>query len=99
VPGDRAWVPSAERATAVAAGASEAHASAQRHTWLHALFGDKTDAECRLYDRLAHGFSAPGVPLVVLPMVLPSATFAYLQGEAVARWIVLFDARGPPSTR
>eukprot|EP01036_Dinobryon_divergens_P014005 gene14005-18899_t len=26
-------------------------------------------------------------------MVLPSATFAYLQGEAIARWIVLFDAR------
>ncbi|UVH55537.1 hypothetical protein NWF24_22175 [Variovorax paradoxus] len=99
VPGDRAWALSAERATAVAAGASEAHAPAQRHTWLHALFGDKTDAECRLYDRLSHGFSAPGVPLLVLPMVLPSATFAYLQGEAVARWIVLFDARGPPSTR
>jgi hypothetical protein len=41
----------------------------------------------------------PGVPLVVLPMVLPSATFAYLQGEAIARWIVLFDARGPPFAR
>ncbi|MGJ7535268.1 hypothetical protein ACSFCA_19250 [Variovorax sp. ZT5R36] len=99
VPGDRAWALSAERATAATTVASGAHAPAQRHTWLHALFGDKTDAECRLYDRLSHGFSAPGVPLLVLPMVLPSATFAYLQGEAVARWIVLFDARGPPSTR
>ncbi|HEX7863981.1 MAG TPA: hypothetical protein VF555_03485 [Variovorax sp.] len=102
VPGDRAWALSAERATttvATVATTSEAHATAQRHSWLHALFGDKTDAECRLYDRLSHGFSAPGVPLLVLPMVLPSATFAYLQGEAVARWIVLFDARGPPSTR
>jgi hypothetical protein len=63
------------------------------------LFGDHTDAECRLYDQLSHGSSVPGVPLVVLPMLLPSATFAYLQGEAIARWVALFDARGPPSTR
>ena len=66
---------------------------------LGALFGEHTDAECRLYDQLSHGFSAPGVPLVVLPMLLPATTFAYLQGEFVARWIALFDARGPPSTR
>ncbi|MDQ0037783.1 hypothetical protein J2W30_005562 [Variovorax boronicumulans] len=63
------------------------------------LFGDHTDAECRLYDQLSHGSSVPGVPLVVLPMLLPSATFAYLQGEAIARWVALFDARGPPSSR
>jgi hypothetical protein len=95
VPGDHAWALAVER-TAVAAKATD---SLQRHDGLYALFGDKTDAECRLYDQLAHGFSAPGVPLVVLPMLLPSATFAYLQGEAVSRWIVLFDARGPPFTR
>jgi hypothetical protein len=93
VPGDRAW------AVAASAEPSAERAPAQRHGWIHALFGDKTDAECRLYDRLSHGFSMPGVPLVVLPMVLPSATFAYLQGEAVSRWIVLFDARGPPLAR
>jgi len=63
------------------------------------LFGDHTDAECRLYDQLSHGSSVPGVPLVVLPVLLHSATFAYLQGEAIARWVALFDARGPPSTR
>ncbi|SCX60142.1 hypothetical protein SAMN03159363_2138 [Variovorax sp. EL159] len=95
MPGDRGWAVAAER-TAVAAKAS---GFVPRHDGLYALFGDKTDAECRLYDQLAHGFSAPGVPLVVLPMLLPSATFAYLQGEAVSRWIVLFDARGPPSAR
>jgi len=66
---------------------------------LGSLFGEHTDAECRLYDQLEHGSSAPSVPLVVLPMLLPSATFAYLQGEFVARWVALFDARGPPSTR
>jgi len=73
------------------------HKHAGHH--LASLFGDHTDAECRLYDQLAHGSAAPGVPLVVLPMLLPSATFAFLQGEALARWVALFDARGPPSTR
>lgn len=73
------------------------HKHAGHH--LASLFGDHTDAECRLYDQLAHGSAAPGVPLVVLPVLLPSATFAFLQGEALARWVALFDARGPPSTR
>ena len=63
------------------------------------LFGDHSDAECRLYDQLSHGSGALGVPTVVLPVLLPTATFAYLQGEAIARWVALFDARGPPSTR
>ena len=63
------------------------------------LFGDHSDAECRLYDQLSHGSGALGVPTLVLPVLLPSATFAYLQGEAIARWVALFDARGPPSTR
>lgn len=66
---------------------------------LAALFGHHSDAECRLYDQLAHGASAPGVPLVVLPLLLPTATFAYLEGEALARWVLLLRARGPPFTR
>lgn len=73
------------------------HKHAGHH--LASLFGEHSDAECRLYDQLAHGASAPGVPLVVLPMLLPAATFAFLEGEAVARWVALFDARGPPSIR
>lgn len=83
------------------AAAAQAEQAAHKHAGhaLAGLFGEHTDAECRLYDQLSHGASAPGVPLVVLPMLLPAATFAFLQGEAVARWVVLFDARGPPSIR
>jgi len=68
---------------------------------LAALFGLHTagHAECRLYDQLAHGAAAPSVPLVVLPMVLPPARFVYCLGEALARWVALFDARGPPLSR
>jgi hypothetical protein len=77
---------------------SGGHASHVSHG-IASLFGDHTDAECRLYDQLSHGSGALGVPMVVLPVLLPSATFAYLQGEAIARWVALFDARGPPPTR
>ncbi|WPG36156.1 hypothetical protein [Variovorax sp. EBFNA2] len=83
---------------AAAATAQAEHRHGTGHT-LASLFGVHDDADCRLYDQLAHGTGVPGVPLVVLPMLLPAATFAYLQGEAIARWVALFDARGPPSTR
>lgn len=85
-------------AAAAAATAQAEHRHVTGHT-LASLFGVHDDADCRLYDQLAHGTGVPGVPLVVLPMLLPAATFAYLQGEAIARWVALFDARGPPSTR
>ncbi len=67
--------------------------------WIDALFGQHHEADCRLYDQLAHGPAALGVPLMVLPLVLPVAVFDFLEGQALARWVALFDARGPPSSR
>lgn len=102
VPGDHARALAEVRATLAVAAVPQAQArdaAPPRHGWINALFGDRTDAQCRLYDQLAHGASAPGVPLVVLPMLLPAATFAFLEGEAIARWVSLFEARGPPSIR
>lgn len=89
-----ASVPAATPATTQARGDVHKHAHG-----LGSLFGEHTDAECRLYDQLGDGSATPNVPLVVLPILLPAATFAWLQGEAIARWVALFDARGPPSTR
>jgi len=67
---------------------------------LHALFaGHHSDADCRLYDQLAHGSAMPSVPFVALPIFLPAATFAWFEGEVLARWVTLFDARGPPLSR
>jgi hypothetical protein len=66
---------------------------------LEALFGFHTDADCRLYDQLAGGAAAPSVASLVLPIAMPMARFHYFLGEAIARWVVLFDARGPPATR
>ncbi|CAN7338397.1 hypothetical protein LJR130_001830 [Variovorax sp. LjRoot130] len=87
--------------------AAHAHAAASAHAGeadhgshgLVALFGEHSDADCRLYDQLSHGPAALCVPALLLPVMLPATTFAYLQGEAIARWVALFDARGPPSAR
>lgn len=95
VPG--APVPALAQAQPVTLDASMAQAHA-RHGLL-ALFGVHADADCRLYDQLAGGAAAPSVPLVVLPIALPMARFHYFLGEALARWVSLFDARGPPLTR
>jgi len=81
----------------VVAGARAGKAAASHG--LSALFGVHTEAECRLYDQLSHGAAAPCVPPVFLPVLLPAASFVWLEGEVFARWIALFDARGPPSTR
>ncbi|MET0211014.1 MAG: hypothetical protein ABW220_18370 [Burkholderiaceae bacterium] len=66
-----------------------------------AIFTDHHDGDpqCRLYDQLSHGPAAVAVPLVVLPLVLPTAAFDFFEGEALARWVALFQARGPPSPR
>ena len=67
---------------------------------LSALFdGHGSDADCRLYDQLSHGPAALCVPALMLPVLLPAATFLFLEGEALARWVALFDARGPPAAR
>lgn len=68
-------------------------------TGLLALFGAHGSDDCRLYDQLAAGAAALSVPFVVLPIALPMARFHYFLGEALLRWVVLFDARGPPATR
>ena len=88
-------------AAPAAALAVSAHAdpSTARQQGLSKLFGAHTEAECRLYDQLSHGSAAPCVPPVFLPVLLPAASFVWLEGEVFARWIALFDARGPPSAR
>jgi len=68
--------------------------------WMDGLFShDSGGADCRLYDQVGHGDAMPGVPALVLPSVPPVHVFLFFQGEAVARWAALFDARGPPSSR
>ena len=60
---------------------------------------DDGDNQCRLYDQLSGGHALPGVPLLALQMVLAAASYHFFVGEALARWVALFNARGPPLTR
>ena len=76
--------------------AERAHAS---HGVIDSLFSSHTsDADCRLYDQASHGSAALHVASLALPVLLPSFAVAIFEGEALARWAALFDARGPPLT-
>ena len=67
---------------------------------LERLFGSHDSAgDCRLYDQLGHADGTSCVPTLALPAVLPAFFFTTLQGDFVARFAALFDARGPPSFR
>lgn len=64
------------------------------------LFGEhQAESDCRLFDQASHVDAMPGVPVVVLPLVLQAFVFSVLAGLAVARWHALFQARGPPLFR
>jgi hypothetical protein len=67
--------------------------------WSAALFtGHGSDSDCRLLDALTTpGATAAATP--ALPLLLSSFFLACFQGDFVARWAALFDARGPPVSR
>jgi hypothetical protein len=67
--------------------------------FLTALFSSHQEAsDCRLYDQASHDGALVTATPSALPVVPPPVTVAIFQGEALARWAALFDARGPPLT-
>jgi hypothetical protein len=70
------------------------------HSWTETLFGGHDgESTCRLFEQLSQGSCLPSVPAVLLPLAAPTFLLQWFQGEAVARWAALFDARGPPPLR
>lgn len=68
--------------------------------WASGLFaGHEDDAGCLLYDQLSHGGCLPLAVAPSLPAVPPAFLLQWFQGEVLARWAALFDARGPPTIR
>lgn len=57
------------------------------------------DSSCRLFDQLTHSDALPGLPALVLPLLLAPFLFRRLERDTVARHAALFDARGPPALR
>ena len=85
------------------AGHADAHSAGPMghpHSALLDLFtGHGNAGDCQLFDQVSHGdgLTHAAVPLLAAPV--PVFLFQYFQGEAVARWATLFDARGPPYLR
>jgi hypothetical protein len=70
------------------------------HAWVADLFSAHGGAsDCRVFDQLSHSSPVPALPLLALPLVLSSFVFHVVEGEVVARWAALFEARGPPLAR
>ena len=68
--------------------------------WSAQLFSNHAgDSDCRLFDSLSYDGGVPCVPAVTLPVVLSTVFIDFFQGEFLARWAALFDARGPPASR
>ena len=66
---------------------------------LASLFSLHSDlSDCRLFDQASHDGGLAMTFKSTLPGVPPPLTVAIFQGEALARWAALFDARGPPLT-
>ncbi|TFY96553.1 hypothetical protein [Ramlibacter rhizophilus] len=77
--------------------AGAAHAAAQADHDGHDLFGHEAGGiDCRLLDALGQP-GVPGAPSLVLPLALSPVVLAGGHGDFVARWVALFDARGPPA--
>jgi len=73
--------------------------SADSGSFLTLLFSSHLEAaDCRLYDQAGHEGALVMARQLPLPVVPPPLTVAIFQGEALARWAALFDARGPPLT-
>lgn len=81
-------------------GDGHAHEHAEGHGWLADLFSvHADDSDCRVYDQLCHSDAVSMPPAVLLPVLLSSVVFHFLEGEVLARRAALFEARGPPPTR
>lgn len=67
--------------------------------WISGLFaGHGEAAECLLYDQCNVADTLVCAPLL-LPAALPVFLLHLFQGEAHARWVALYNARGPPPVR
>lgn len=78
----------------------DGHGDAHGHgSVIASLFsGHDDDRSCRLFDPLNHD-ALPSLPVLLLPLVIAPFVALLQQGEFVARWAAMFDARGPPALR
>lgn len=86
--------------TQTQAHAAEAGDLVHGHGWMDELFSAHVnDSDCRVFDQLCQSQAPPALPPLLLPMALSPFLFHFLEGEVLARWAALFEARGPPLAR
>ena len=70
------------------------------HSTLLDLFtGHGSAVDCQLFDQVSHDYGLAKAVMALAAAPVPVFLYQYFQGEAVARWATLFDARGPPYLR
>ena len=68
--------------------------------WANGLAsGHADDASCLVFDQVSQGGAVFALPAIALPAAAPLFFLRWFQGEALARWAALFEARGPPTLR
>ncbi|HSH91796.1 MAG TPA: hypothetical protein VK996_17560 [Ramlibacter sp.] len=92
------WQPAAVMSMAAH---DEAPAAEHDHDrWATGLtHGHADDPICLVFDQVTQGGALFALPAIVLPAVAPLLFLRWFQGEALARWAALFEARGPPPLR
>ncbi|MFN5348705.1 MAG: hypothetical protein ACK5A0_04085 [Polaromonas sp.] len=80
-------------------GGEHADEAAHQQSVLASVFAVHDGAnDCRLFDQASQDGMLALLLALALPVVLPPFEVAIFQGEALARSVALFDARGPPLT-
>lgn len=78
-------------------GANTAVSSAQSGWVAGFQDGHADDPSCQVFDQAGQALLSFDAPLTALPLAAFAQFIQWSQGEAVARWAALFDARGPPA--
>lgn len=91
-----ASAPAAVAAHAAGVHCQQAHSPAMHGMAAAFAVHDEGSAECRLFDQIARADAA--ISVLILPAPVPPSlpVLRFSHGEAVSRWVALFDARGPP---
>ena len=72
----------------------------ENNRWATALaHGHSDDPTCLVFDQVSQGGAMFALPALLLPAAAPLLFLRWFQGEALARWAALFEARGPPVLR
>lgn len=76
------------------------HVSSASGGWSASFNDDHADApSCQVFDQASQALLSFDAPVAALALFALNHYIQWSLGEAVARWVALFEARGPPAFR